>query len=67
MKPNYQLFTAMKWLIQSAVDKERTIRVWDKLAYEVLDAYKNEVCVYVFYFIALSLSWFIGYSGVLYQ
>lgn len=40
--PNYQVFRAMKWLIESADEKDRSVRVWDKLPFEVLDAYNNE-------------------------
>jgi len=42
VRERYQLFRAMKWLMESATEKERTVRVWDKLAYELLDAYNNE-------------------------
>jgi small subunit ribosomal protein S7 len=42
VKENYQTFKAMKWLMESATEKERNVRVWDKLAYELLDAYNNE-------------------------
>ena len=43
MKDNYQTFTAFKWLIESAREKDSSVRVWDKLANELLDAYKNQV------------------------
>jgi len=42
VKENYQTFRAMKWLIESATEKERGIRVWDQLTRELLDAYNNE-------------------------
>ncbi|XP_014215821.1 28S ribosomal protein S7, mitochondrial [Copidosoma floridanum] len=34
-------FLAMKWLIQSADEKEMTVKIWEKLAYELIDAHKN--------------------------
>lgn len=40
-----QRFRAMKWIIESCRDKERTVHMENKLAWELLDAYKNEVCV----------------------
>ena len=43
VKPNYQLFTAMNWIIKSADEKERGIRIWDTLATELIAASKNEV------------------------
>ena len=43
MKPNYQMYKAMTWLIDAASEKEREVRVWDKLAYELLNAAQNEV------------------------
>ncbi|KAK2192259.1 hypothetical protein NP493_35g00014 [Ridgeia piscesae] len=42
VKPNYQMYKAMTWLIDAGTDKERDIRVWDKLAYELLNAAQNE-------------------------
>jgi len=42
VRDRYQLFRAIKWLIESAQEKERNVRVWDKMAYELLDAYNNE-------------------------
>jgi len=38
-----QEFLAMKWLIEAAKEKERTMRFYDKLAYELLDAANNTV------------------------
>lgn len=38
-----QTFLAMKWIISSCRDKERRIPVSEKLATEILAAYKNEV------------------------
>ncbi|KAL5018646.1 hypothetical protein ScPMuIL_004368 [Solemya velum] len=37
-----QRFRAMKWIIESCRDKERTVHMENKLAWELLDAYKNE-------------------------
>ncbi|ESN94230.1 hypothetical protein HELRODRAFT_69008, partial [Helobdella robusta] len=42
ISPNSQVFFAMKWLIESANEKDRISRVWDKLAQELLDASNNE-------------------------
>jgi len=42
VRERYQTFRAMKWLMESATEKERNVRVWDKLAQELLDAYNNE-------------------------
>lgn len=36
------LFRAMKWLIEAAKDKERTIHFPEKLAWELLDAHRNQ-------------------------
>ena len=55
VRPNNQTFRAMKWLMESATEKDRKVRVWDKLAYELLDAYNNEV--------SGSLSWVVPGSG----
>lgn len=38
-----QQFRAMKWIIESCRDKERNVHMENKLAWELLDAYKNEV------------------------
>ena len=43
IKPNFQTFTAMNWIIQAADEKERGIRIWDTLATELLSASRNEV------------------------
>ncbi|XP_025093061.1 28S ribosomal protein S7, mitochondrial-like [Pomacea canaliculata] len=40
--PNYQLFCATKWLVENCRDKERKIPMHQKLAWELIDAYKNE-------------------------
>ena len=34
---------ALRWLVQSAVDKEATMRLHDALAIEILQAYRREV------------------------
>jgi small subunit ribosomal protein S7 len=39
---NYQQFRAVKWLIESANEKEQGVSIWDKLAFELLDAFSNE-------------------------
>jgi len=38
-----QQFLALKWLIESANEKDKNVRVWDSLASELLSAYNNEV------------------------
>ena len=43
--PNHQLFKATKWLVESCRDKERKIPMHKKLAWELLEAYNNEVCM----------------------
>ncbi|KAL8588992.1 hypothetical protein ACOMHN_065774 [Nucella lapillus] len=40
--PNHQLFKATKWLVESCRDKERKIPMHKKLAWELLEAYRNE-------------------------
>ena len=37
------MYKAMNWLIDAGSDKDRGIRVWDKLCYEILNAAQNEV------------------------
>ena len=39
----------MKWIIESANEKDRSVRIWDKLANELLDAYRGEVNNYLMY------------------
>ena len=41
--PKYGEFMALRWLVQSAVDKEATMRLHDALATEILQAYRREV------------------------
>ena len=43
MRPNYQVFQAMKWLIDSANDKDKTLRMYVRLAYEIIEASNDEV------------------------
>lgn len=43
MKPERQQFLALKWLIESAGDKNNRVRIWDTLSSELLSAYNNEV------------------------
>jgi len=45
------MYKAMTWLIDAGTDKERDIRVWDKLAYELLNAAQNEVRLVVYFHI----------------
>jgi len=38
---NQATVLAFKWLIDAAEDKERTVRFYDKLTWEILDASNN--------------------------
>jgi len=44
-----QQFLALKWLMESADEKDDSVRIWDSLSSEVLSAFNNEVqsCVEV--------------------
>ena len=37
------MYKAMNWLIDAGDEKDRGVRVWDKLCYEMLNAAQNEV------------------------
>ena len=39
------MYKAMNWLIDAGDEKDRGVRVWDKLCYEMLNAAQNEVGV----------------------
>lgn len=40
--PNYQTYKAFFWLIEAAKEKDRSARIWDSLARELIDASNNE-------------------------
>lgn len=37
-------FKATKFILSSCLEKEKTVRLYDRLANELLDAYQNQVC-----------------------
>jgi len=41
-----QEFIALKWLMESADEKDDRVRIWDSLSGELLSAYNNEVQSY---------------------
>jgi len=43
MNAKRQQFLALKWLMESADEKDRLVRIWDSLSSEVLSAFNNEV------------------------
>ena len=47
------MYKAMNWLIDAGDEKDRGVRVWDKLCYEMLNAAQNEVGV-MRYFVLLA-------------
>lgn len=38
-------WTSMKWLLTAAQDKELTVHLPEKLAWELVDAHNNQVCI----------------------
>ena len=43
MNAKRQEFLALKWLMESADEKDDSVRIWDSLSSEVLSAFNNEV------------------------
>ena len=39
----YAAFMAMRWLVESSKEKDRKMRMWEKLAMELVDASQNKV------------------------
>ena len=48
-RPSDQRFRAMKWIIESCRDKERRIPMENKLTWEIMDAYNNQVSYFQFF------------------
>ena len=48
MMPHTQTRYSLKWLIESANEKDDNERVWDRLADEIIDASNNEVSIFCF-------------------